>query len=146
MRRSIALIAGALASLSLAACGGDDDDSGSSEPAAAKKPTAISLTATEQGDRMSLKLSGEPKPGPATISFTNEGKAEHEAQMLRIEGDHSQKEMLAALEGTGNGRADPRVAARRRRSRPDQARLLDLGGRDPRARHLLRARHRVDRG
>ena len=106
MKRSIALIAGALV-LSLAACGGDDDDSASSEPAAPQKPTALSLTATEQGDRMSLKLSGEPKPGPATIKFTNEGKAEHEAQMLRIEGDHSQKEMLAALEGTGNGEPIP---------------------------------------
>ena len=109
MRRSLALITSALVlgSLSLAACGGDDDEGGSSEPAAAAKPTAISLTATEQGDRVSLKLTGEPKPGPATISFTNDGKAEHEAQLLRTEGDHSQKEMLAALEGAGSGKPIP---------------------------------------
>ncbi len=106
MRRSRALAIGALAlGLSLAACGGDDEEP-SSEPAA-KKPTAISLTATEQGDKMALELSGSPKAGPATINFKNEGKSPHEAQLLRVEGNHTQQEMLKALEQTSSGKPIP---------------------------------------
>ena len=100
-----ALAIGALAlGLSLAACGGDDGEESS---APADKPTAISLTTTEQGNKVSLKLSGTPKPGPATIKFTNDGKAEHEAQLLRVEGNHSQEEMLKALEGAGETKPIP---------------------------------------
>ena len=56
---------------------------------------------------MSLELSGSPKPGPTTIRFQNDGKAEHEAQLIRVEGDHSQKEMLKALEDTSTGKPIP---------------------------------------
>ena len=101
-----ALVTGALVLvLSFAACGGDDEEP-TSEPAA-KKPSAISLTTTEQGDKVSLELSGSPKPGPTTINFKNEGKGEHEAQLIRVEGDHSQKEMLKVLEGAGEANPLP---------------------------------------
>ena len=106
MRSSHALALGVLAlSLSFAACGGDDEEP-SSEPAA-KKPTAISLTTTEQGDKVSLKLTGSPKAGPATITFKNEGKSPHEAQLIRVEGNRSEKEMLKALEEAGSGKPIP---------------------------------------
>jgi hypothetical protein len=106
MSRSRALALGALAlGLSFAACGGDDDEP-SSEPAA-QKPTTISLTTTEQGDKVSLKLSGSPKAGPATINFKNEGKSPHEAQLIRVEGNHSEKEMLKALEEASSGKPIP---------------------------------------
>ena len=101
-RKGLALLALA-ACMPLAACGDDDDDGGGSGEAA--KPAVVSVVTTETGDGVRMRLSGGAslRPGVTRIDFRNDGKRPHEAQLIRVEGNHSQAEMLQVLERAGEG-------------------------------------------
>ena len=86
----------ALPALVLAACGDDDDES--SKSSAASKPTTLSITTTDLGKRrFKMDAPKSIEGGLVKVSFTNAGKTPHEAQLIRLEGDHTVKEVLEKL-------------------------------------------------
>ena len=79
----------------LSGCG-QGDSSGQAKP--------LNLKLTESGDKASY--SGAPREVPAglaRISLKNGGKAPHEAQLVRVDGEHSAEEVLQAIGGTERG-------------------------------------------
>jgi hypothetical protein len=107
LKRALALLAVA-AVMPLAACGDDDDDDGGggggSDSAETDTAATVKLTADAKG---AIDVSGEGKPGVATITLTNQGKKPASAQLIRVEGEHSEQEVLKAYEGAGNGEVIP---------------------------------------
>lgn len=98
-RRSVAL-ALAVIPLGLAACGDDDAEqgTGAKEPAApaATPPaaSALAITTSDAGpERFSTKAPKSIKGGLVKLTFTNAGKDDHEAQLVRI-GDHTPEEAV----------------------------------------------------
>ncbi|MGZ8667310.1 MAG: hypothetical protein ACXWZM_09395 [Solirubrobacterales bacterium] len=92
-----ALVAGAVAaSLALPACGGDGDEAeeititGSGKQGAAKKIDVESIGS-----------------GEAEITFDNQGKQPDEAQLVRVEGEHSAAEVASALGKVTSGKPFP---------------------------------------
>jgi hypothetical protein len=101
--RALALTA-AVAMTLAAGCGNDDDDGGSGGSGAGD--------AAAQPSRLAIELSGSPKKptfslpdtvegGLVEIELTSSVEGEHGAQLVRIEGDHTVEEALAAADGWG---------------------------------------------
>jgi hypothetical protein len=88
-------IALAVCPLLLGACG--DDDGGASD---AKK---VSIEATGSGKNVSLKAPRSIEGGLVEISFKNSADSAQEAQLVRVEGDHSVAEVLKVI-GSEGGR------------------------------------------
>ena len=90
---SIALVLLMAAALALAACGEDDDAGGSSEP----RSVAIEVVpAGKNGFRLSAPRTVEA--GLVEITLTSPaGTTRHDAQLVRIEGDHTIDEVVRAL-------------------------------------------------
>ena len=92
-----ALVAGAVAaSLALAACGGDGDEAEEITITAAGKPGAA-----KEVDVESIES------GEAEITFDNQGKQPDEAQLIRVEGEHSAAEVASALGKVTSGKPFP---------------------------------------
>ena len=104
MSRLLALVCTLLAMCLVAACGDDDDDSSGSDSAAPAK-LAVEVTEVGKGSRLSVPDSLEA--GPATVSFRNTGKAPHDAQIVRVEGDQTVDQVLKAIEASGDGKPLP---------------------------------------
>ena len=85
-----------VAAFALAACGDSEDD-------------AQSLSYAFSGDGKAAKFSGpeSAETGEAEITFSNETKDEAELQLIRVEGDHSAKEVVDGLEAASNGKPFP---------------------------------------
>ena len=109
MRRSpvrsfthVACVACALiAALSLAACGGGSD---------ASDESSQNLTFTLLGEGEESRFITGPKDadtGPAKITLVNNGKAESQVQLLRVEGKRSDQAVADALQGAIEGKAFP---------------------------------------
>ena len=82
----------------LALLGGCGEGSSSAEP----KP--LNLELKESGDTASY--SGAPREVPAglaRISLKNDGKGPHDAQLIRVDGDHSDQEVLQAIGRAAEG-------------------------------------------
>jgi hypothetical protein len=81
MRRAlIALIA---LGLGTTACGGSS------------KATSLAVTVTEPAaGRVEMVAPGSVKGGAVEVTLKNSGKAAHDAQLIRVEGNHSQSEVL----------------------------------------------------
>ena len=97
-RRTAGLAVTALtAALTITACG-DDADSGE-----ASKPETLSIEVTEQaGDDFRLSAPKSVKAGIVEISLTSPpGEATHDAQVVRVEGDHTVDEVVAAVSSLG---------------------------------------------
>jgi hypothetical protein len=94
-RVSAALVFVVLAAISLAACGSEDETQ--------------SLTFTVSGDGKSAKLSGPSSAdtGLAEITLKNDGKGEGDLQLIRVEGDHSAKEVVDGLGDAMQGKPFP---------------------------------------
>lgn len=89
-------VAAALAgiSLSLAACG-DDDSTSTTKVAAAQPPTPLAITTSDAGaKRFSTEAPASIKGGLVELTFTNAAKGTHEAQLIRVDGEHTSKEVL----------------------------------------------------
>jgi hypothetical protein len=86
------------AALLLAACGGDDGP----------ETRSLEIRATEPSeDRYGIVGPDSIEAGLVEIQFTNSGKLEHEAQLLKIEDDHTTEEALRAFDGIIRGRPAP---------------------------------------
>lgn len=70
---------------------------------------AQSLTFTLSGDGKAAKLSGPSSAdtGLAEITLENESDREAEAQLIRVEGDHTPEEVTKGLESATQGKAFP---------------------------------------
>jgi len=91
--RGVAL-ALAVAPLSLAACG-DDDSKGGKATTTKKAPTPLAITTSDAGSkRFKTDAPTSIQGGLVELTFTNAGKEGHEAQLVRIDGDHSAQEVL----------------------------------------------------
>jgi len=80
------------AALIFAACGDDDDgaDGGSA--------ATVSITADEQG----ISAPESVDAGLAEITLENTGEENHEAQLIRVEGNHTHEDVLELLTGEGS--------------------------------------------
>jgi uncharacterized cupredoxin-like copper-binding protein len=106
-----------------AGCGDDDDDSGSggggdttaAESSAPKQPGSLKITATGPEASPTYEVPATVPAGAVKIDFTNnaKGKEGTGAQLVRIEGEHSDREVVQQLGGAMEGKpvADWFVAA-----------------------------------
>lgn len=85
-RFAAALLVMALAAAALAACGEEDAQE-------------LTFTLTTQGKDFSIEGPQTAESGEAEITLKNDGKGEADLQLIRVEGDHSAKEVV---EGLGN--------------------------------------------
>jgi len=116
--RGVAL-ALAIVPLSLTACG-DDEDNKSAAPAAKAAPTPLAITTSDAGaKRFETVAPKSIEGGLVELTFTNAGKAPHEAQLIRVDGKHTAPEVLKVFteetgapipdwfHGAGGAGADP---------------------------------------
>jgi hypothetical protein len=93
----LALAAAMAAATALSACGDDDDGEGSSTPA----KLAIELTDEGKGK---FDLHAPPSVGAGLVEISLRvpaGAATHDAQLVKVEGNRSAAEVVAALPGPG---------------------------------------------
>jgi hypothetical protein len=93
MRKRLLALLAIAALVPLAACG-DDDDEGNGGGGGEPKTVAIKLT--QSGKKLRFSVPGSVEGGVVRIEFTNSSKGEHEAQLARVEGDHTTQEGLQA--------------------------------------------------
>jgi hypothetical protein len=87
-RTTLALLAAAATpAMTITACG-EDDVSG------AGSVQTLEITADSRG---ALTVPGRAAPGATKLTLRNRSKGDAEAQLIRIEGDHSRREVLDAL-------------------------------------------------
>jgi hypothetical protein len=78
-----------LGALALTACGSSDKKKSSSTGATASKPATLSITAGEKGKRSNLTVPASTGGGIVTLTLKNDGKAPHEAQLVRLDKGHT---------------------------------------------------------
>ena len=76
----------------LSACGDDDDDGGTEDQSSA---TALSIITGDKG----IQAPASVEAGLVEITLENDGKDNHEAQLIRLEGGHTAEEALSVLTG-----------------------------------------------
>lgn len=100
MRRSgLALLTLAASCVGLAACGSSDDGA-----TTASEASTITFVTSGSARAPTISLDGTPTAGLTTIVLRNRGRGDHEAQLVRVEGTHSEAEVMNAFAATGAGR------------------------------------------
>ncbi len=94
-------IAGVAAALVLGACGDDEEDSG--DEAASGDAQQIEITAGDQG----LEAPQSAEAGLAEITLDNTSQDPHDAQLIRVEGDHSAQEAAQGIQASQQGEPLP---------------------------------------
>ncbi len=97
---ALSLLAGTAVVLTLAACGGSDKKSASAPAAKAAPPKTTVLTVAEtqpSKNRYALEGIKAIPAGPVRIEFTTAAPGEHEIQLVRVDGDHSEAEVRKIL-------------------------------------------------
>ena len=86
----------ALTALVVAGCGDDDDkDKSSKAPDEPTKATTMSITTTDIGKKQfKMEAPKSIEGGLVTVNFRNASKVKHEAQLIRLDGGHTVKEVL----------------------------------------------------
>ena len=99
--RTAALAAVAALALGAAACGDEDEpnNEGGKVETGTEEPPTLQFTVTEQGKKATLEGPAEAKSGVTKISLRNQGKKPHEAQIVRVEGNHTAQEVLETVTG-----------------------------------------------
>jgi hypothetical protein len=95
---SLALLLGAL-TLGFTACGDDDDDDNGSAAAL----QVFEVQATDKGDETGITAPASAQPGAVELRFSNMGKRDHTAQIIRIDEGHTPEEALDAGAAWGEG-------------------------------------------
>jgi hypothetical protein len=91
--------------LALAACGDDDEDGGGDGAAA---PAQVSFELSGSGKNLTMSAPESVEAGVAELSFRNSTKKESDAQLVRVDGGRSPREVLTAAEAwAGQGKALP---------------------------------------
>lgn len=96
--------AGALAlaaTAALSACG-DSDKEKKGGGSASSGQNELALTIAESGKAAKYTAPKTAKGGVVTVKLTNKGKKPHEAQLLRIEGDHTPQDVFKAFDDDKN--------------------------------------------
>ena len=98
-RKATALAATAALALGAAACGDDDkpDNQGGTVETGSEAPATLEFSATQQGKKSTLEVPTDAKSGVVKITFRNDGKKPAEAQIVRIDGDHTADEVLEVV-------------------------------------------------
>ncbi len=81
---------------------------GCGEAGSRAEPEPLNLELKESGD--TANYSGAPREVPAglaRISLKNDGKGPHDAQLIRVDGDHSDQEVLQAIGRATEGQPIP---------------------------------------
>lgn len=94
IRTSICLVATVLAASALAACGSEDEQS-------------LTFTITEDGKQRKVAGPQSAEAGTAEITLKNEAKGGNDLQLIRVEGDHSAKEVVDGLGKASSGKPFP---------------------------------------
>jgi len=97
---ALSLLAGMAIVLVLGACGGSDEKSASAPAAKAAPPktTVLAVTETQPSkNRYALEGIKEIPAGPVQIDFATRARGEHQLQLVRVDGDHSEAEVLKIL-------------------------------------------------
>ena len=85
------------AALAIAACGDDDSGSGDDESSSSTKPQKLAVEVTERGpNKFALSAPKSVKAGLVEITLKTPagGRTSHDAQLVRVEGNHSIDEVL----------------------------------------------------
>jgi hypothetical protein len=108
LKRSFALLAVLVLSIFVLACGDDDSSSSSDGSSDSAETQKVSFKTTETSNGK-VKVTG-PKTiqaGVVELTFENAGKKPHDAQLLRVEGNHSAKETIENTIASGEGKPIP---------------------------------------
>ncbi len=98
-RRVALALAIVIAPAGLAACGEDDASSDAGGAQAAPTPLAITTSAAD-ADRFTTTAPATVSGGLVELTFTNaDEKATHEAQLVRIDGDHTAQDAVEVVTG-----------------------------------------------
>jgi plastocyanin len=103
MRRAGLTLLALLACAGMVSCG--DDDNGGGGATSAADTVASQLTFVLTGRE--LTVDGEPRAGLTEITFRNDGRGQHEAQLVRVEGEQSDAAVLRQFTATGEGAPTP---------------------------------------
>ena len=88
--------AGPLVVLLAAGCG--EDDKKSSE---ASKPKTLAITASGAGKDTKVSVPASAEAGVTQISFQNQGKGPQDAQLVRVEGNHTAEDVVKVTSSEG---------------------------------------------
>lgn len=72
-----------------------------------QRPAALTITETEAGKRLSVVISGDKRPGVTEITFRNQGKKPHSAQLIGVRGMHSAADPKRVFAATSDGKPIP---------------------------------------
>jgi hypothetical protein len=89
------------AACALAACGSDDKSSDSS------KPQSVALTVSQSGKKYTLDAPSSVKGGLVKVSLKNTVKGAADAQLVRVEGNHTEAQMLDVVASDKEGAPTP---------------------------------------
>jgi hypothetical protein len=104
MRRYGLTLLALVACAGLTACGSDDDGGTTT---ADETPAQLTFVMTGTARAPDLALEGEPTAGLTRITFRNDTRGEHEAQLVRVEEERSEAEVLRQFAQTGEGAPTP---------------------------------------
>jgi hypothetical protein len=91
------ILAVVVASLALAACGSSSKSKSSSTGAPTPKPTALAISISESGKKASFNVPTSTKGGVVDLTFHNQGKQPHSAQLALLDGNHTAAQVLKTL-------------------------------------------------
>ncbi|HEX8689474.1 MAG TPA: hypothetical protein VF729_04450 [Solirubrobacterales bacterium] len=94
-RATASILIAALAAVVLTACGDEDD------------PQALTFTLSGKGKAAKFTGPESAEAGEAEITFQNQGKADSDLQLIRVEGDRSAQEVVDGLGKAMRGQAFP---------------------------------------
>lgn len=98
----------AISMLALAACGDDDDESGGGGGDGAAAPAKVAFELSGSGKNLRMSAPESVEAGVAELSFRNSTNKESDAQLVRVDGGRSPREVLTAAEAwAGEGKALP---------------------------------------
>lgn len=96
LSRSLLAVTSVVAAIGLASCGDDDGDS----------IADLLIVATDSEDGARLEMPSSVPAGVTRIEVENSGERDHDAQLIRVEGEHSADEVYRAIRSSGRGLPD----------------------------------------
>jgi hypothetical protein len=106
--RLLALLAAVLSLALIASCGDDDDDSDADGgDTAAAAATSVEIGLSGSGKAVSFSVPENIQAGLTELSIDNTTKRPQDLQLIKVEGDHSEQEVVKAFQEVGSGKPIP---------------------------------------
>lgn len=106
-QRFTALVAAAGLCL-LPACGSDDDDASDGGSSESAKPASVTFETTDPSrGKVSIETPKTIEAGVVELTLKNSGKGPHDAQLVRVDGDQTAKEVIENVTEAGEGAGTP---------------------------------------